>query len=97
MIKLLCSLAASAVLLAAMESGSSYAGEKWPGIDEAVVNKIAREQGHAEKQSLFPAAEGDLQLFLFLLAGTAGGFAAGYYWRVLLEGKIKSTDGKPTD
>ena len=67
----------------------SYAGEKWPGVDEAVVNKIAREHGRAERSSLFPAAEGDLQLFLFLLAGTVGGFVAGYYWRVLLEGKQK--------
>ena len=43
--------------------------------------------------TLLPAdqapVEGDLQLFLFLLAGTVGGFVAGYYWRVLLEGKQK--------
>lgn len=72
----------------------SYAGEKWPGVDEAVVNKIAREHGRAEHSSLFPAAEGDLQLFLFLLAGTVGGFVAGYYWRVLLEGKQKRAGEK---
>jgi len=81
----------SAVLLGGLASGSLYAGEKWPGIDEAVVNKIAREHGRAERASLFPAAEGDLQLFLFLLAGTVGGFVAGYYWRVLLENKQKRT------
>jgi hypothetical protein len=73
-----------------------YAGEKWPGVDEAVVNRIARENGRAERTSLFPSAEGDLQLFMFLMAGTAGGFAAGYYWRVLLEGKQKRRDEEST-
>jgi ABC-type cobalt transport system substrate-binding protein len=74
-------------MLSCLVSGSLHAQEKWPGVDEAVVKKIAREYGRDEKPSLFPAAEGDLQLFLFLLAGAAGGFVAGYYWRVLMEGK----------
>jgi hypothetical protein len=81
-----------AVLLGGMDSASLYAGEKWPGIDEAVVNRIAREHGRGERPSLIPAAEGDLQLFMFLMAGTAGGFVAGYYWRVLLEGKKRRPD-----
>jgi len=68
---------------------AASAAEKWPGVDEAVVNKIAREQGRPERAALIPAAEGDLQLFMFLLAGVVGGFVAGYYWRVLLEGKKK--------
>lgn len=68
----------------------AVAAEKWPGVDEAVVNRIAREHGRPEKPALIPGAEGDLQLFLFLLAGAAGGFVAGYYWRVLLEGRRKS-------
>jgi cobalt/nickel transport protein len=89
MMSMLRSLVVAAVLLGGMGHGSVYAAEKWPGIDEAVVNRIAREHGRGEKPSLFPAAEGDLQLFLFLLAGTVGGFVAGYYWRVLLEGKNK--------
>ena len=84
----------SALLLGGMGNGSLHAGEKWPGVDETVVNRIAREHGREERASLFPAAEGDLLLFLFLLAGTAGGFAAGYYWRVLLEGKQKRTGEK---
>jgi ABC-type cobalt transport system substrate-binding protein len=85
-----------AVVLCILGSAVVYAGEKWPGIDEAVVNKIAREHGRDERPSLFPAAEGDLQLFLFLLAGAVGGFAAGYYWRILLEGKQKRTDDNST-
>jgi len=87
MMKMLRALVVSAVLLGGTWSGTLYAAEKWPGIDEAVVNRIAREHGRGEKPSLIPAAEGDLQLFLFLLAGVVGGFVAGYYWRMLLEGK----------
>ena len=88
------SIVAGAVFLGGLVSGSLYAGEKWPGVDEAVVNRIAREHGRQERQSLVPAAEGDLQLFMFLMAGTVGGFVAGYYWRVLLEGKNKRPDKK---
>jgi len=84
------------VLLGGLGSGSLHAGEKWPGVDEAVVNRIAREHGRGERPSLIPAAGGDLQLFMFLMAGTVGGFVAGYYWRVLLEGKNRCTDKKIT-
>jgi ABC-type cobalt transport system substrate-binding protein len=87
------SLVVSAMLLGGLWSGPVHAAEKWPGIDEAVVNKIAREHGREEKPSLFLAAEGDLQLFLFLTAGAVGGFVAGYYWRVLLEGRNKTHKG----
>jgi ABC-type cobalt transport system substrate-binding protein len=87
----------SILVLVCMAYGSPCVAEKWPGIDEAVVNKIAREHGREERPSLFPAAEGDLQLFMFLLAGTVGGFVAGYYWRVLLEGKQKRTGNTLTE
>lgn len=69
------------------------AEEKWKGIDDAVVGKIAREHGREVKKSLIDTSEGDLQLFVFLAAGTVGGFVAGYYWRVLLEGKKKPGTG----
>jgi hypothetical protein len=85
---------AGALFLCNVASGTLYAGEKWPGVDEAVVNRIAREHGREERPSLFPAAEGDLQLSMFLLAGTVGGFVAGYYWRSLLEGRNKRPDEK---
>ena len=90
------SIVAGAVLLGCLGSGSLYAGEKWPGVDEAVVNRIAREHGRKESPPLIPTAEGDLQLFMFLMAGTVGGFVAGYYWRVLLEGKKRRPDKKTT-
>jgi hypothetical protein len=86
-----------ALFLGFVGSGSLSAAEKWPGVDEVVVNRIAREHGRDEHPSLIPTAEGDLQLFMFLMAGSVGGFVAGYYWRVLLEGKNKRTDGKATD
>lgn len=69
------------------------AEEKWQGIDEAVVQKIAREHGREASKSLIDTSEGDMQLFAFLIAGVLGGFGAGYYWRVLLEGKKKSDSG----
>jgi ABC-type cobalt transport system substrate-binding protein len=56
----------------------------WPGVDEAVVEKIAGEHGHAMRKPFIDPGEGDLLLFAFLLAGTVGGFAAGYYWRMLV-------------
>jgi hypothetical protein len=80
-----------AMFLVCAGNGMLYSAEKWPGVDDTVVNRIAREHGHEERPSLIPTAEGDLQLFMFLMAGVVGGFVAGYYWRVLLEGENKST------
>ena len=96
MMKLILSILLCMLYLGSMDDGKLYSAEKWPGVDDAVVNRIAREHGREERPSLFPAAEGDLQLFMFLMAGTVGGFVAGYYWRVLLEGKQERTGGKPT-
>ena len=67
-------------------AGAACAGEKWQGVDESVVERIAGEQGRHSRDPLIPI-EGDAQLFAFLMAGAVGGFAAGYYWRVLMEGK----------
>lgn len=66
---------------------SALGAEPWPGVDETVVEKFAREHGRESREPLINTDQGDLLLFAFLLAGTAGGFAAGYYWRMLLEGK----------
>lgn len=77
------------MLFGCMAGTGARGAEKWPGIDDAVVNRIAKEHGREPGSSFLPEAEGDLQLFLFLLAGAVGGFVAGYYWRVLLEGKKK--------
>lgn len=60
------------------------------GVDEAVVEKVAKEHGREGRQIL--GLEGDAQLFAFLLAGAVGGFAAGYAWRALLSGKKTGSD-----
>jgi hypothetical protein len=61
--------------------------EKWPGIDESVVKKIAREHGREAREPVINTDQGDLLLFVFLLAGAVGGFVAGYYWRRLISEK----------
>ncbi len=63
------------------------AGEKWPGVDESVIQKVAKEQGRGTREPPIKTASGDLLLFLFLLAGAGGGFIGGYYWRILTEKK----------
>jgi cobalt/nickel transport protein len=65
----------------------TLAPKPWTGVDEAVVAKIAREHGREARKPLINIGEGDLQLFVFLLAGLAGGFAAVYYWRRLVSEK----------
>lgn len=71
-------------------SSPSFAEEKWQGIDDAVVKKVAKEHGREAWEPFINTDQGDLLLFVFLIAGTIGGFAAGYYWRMLIENK----DGK---
>jgi ABC-type cobalt transport system substrate-binding protein len=65
----------------------TLAPRPWTGVDEAVVEKIAKEHGHEARKPLINTDQGDLLLFLFLLAGAVGGFAAGYYWRALVQEK----------
>ncbi len=71
---------------------ASPAAEKWSGVDEAIVQKIAKEQGREPHAPLINTDQGDLLLFVFLLAGTIGGFIAGYYWRMLTTEKKKQND-----
>jgi cobalt/nickel transport system permease protein len=61
------------------------ADEKWPGVDESVVEKYAGEHGREASEPLINTDQGDLLLFVFLLAGVVGGFIGGYYWRTLTE------------
>lgn len=57
--------------------------ESWSGVDVNVVEKIAQEQGRPAWTPFINTDQGDLLLFVFLLAGTAGGFVAGFCWRKL--------------
>lgn len=61
----------------------STAAGSWQGVDEAVVEKIAKEHGRQATAPVIDPGSGDLLLLAFLMAGCCGGFAAGYYWRDL--------------
>jgi len=82
------------LLLTLLLGGAAFAEEakpKWPGVDEAVVKKFARELGHEARDPYINTDQGDLLLFLFALAGAAGGFVMGYYWhKVFVAGKPKN-------
>lgn len=67
----------------------TLAPRPWVGVDEAVVEKIAKEHGREARQPLINTDKGDLLLFVFLVAGAVGGFVAGYYWRALMQEKKK--------
>jgi amino acid transporter len=66
---------------------SAFSAENWQGVDESVVEKYASQHGREARTPLINTDQGDLLLFVFLLAGAAGGFMAGYCWRVLTETK----------
>jgi len=56
---------------------------KWPGVDEVVVEKFAKELGREAREPYINTDQGDLLLFLFALAGATGGFVIGYCWHKL--------------
>ena len=58
---------------------------KWPGVDEAVVEKYAKELGREARDPYINTDQGDMLLFVFLIAGAVGGFVAGYCWRGLVK------------
>jgi hypothetical protein len=93
----LCLCAGCALLLALlaipayMPLNASESGAKWQGVDESVVEKVAHEHGREIHTPLINTDQGDLLLFVFLMAGVVGGFTAGYYWKSLTEQKEVQT------
>lgn len=70
----------------------------WSGVDETVIEKFAEKAGRPAWTPFINTDQGDLLLFVFLLAGTAGGFAAGYWFRVLFPPRRKeAVCGKPAE
>ncbi len=67
---------------------------KWAGVDETVIEKIAREHGREARRPLIATDRGDLLLLVFLLAGATGGFAGGYYWRKITEQRVGRDKGE---
>lgn len=59
----------------------------WSGVDKTVVEKYARAAGRPPRKPYINTDQGDLLLFMFLLAGVSGGFVAGYYFRELFPPK----------
>jgi ABC-type cobalt transport system substrate-binding protein len=65
---------------------------EWSGVDESVVEKYAKEHGREAHEPLINTDQGDLLLFMFLIGGVIGGFAAGYYWRTLMESRTQTAE-----
>jgi len=82
------------ILTSVFWSLAAFGSEKWAGVDESVVEKYAKEQGREPRDPIINTDQGDLLLFLFLMAGAVGGFAAGYYWRVLVAEKTPLAKGE---
>jgi cobalt/nickel transport protein len=61
----------------------SAAEGQWAGVDETVIEHIAEQAGRAARDPLINTDQGDILLFVFLVAGAAGGFVAGYQYRRL--------------
>jgi hypothetical protein len=76
---------AAMILSALILFAGGTAAAKWGGVDETVVEKYAEEHGRAARDPYINTDKGDLLLFAFLIAGAAGGFMGGYYWRMLTE------------
>ena len=55
----------------------------WSGVDETVIEKFAEKAGRTAREPFINTDQGDLLLFVFLLAGIVGGFIGGYNFRIL--------------
>ena len=81
----LCCISFGSVLANESESAS------WSGVDESVVEKFAVQAGRPPRDPYINTDQGDLLLFVFLLAGACGGFVAGYYFRMLFSRKPETS------
>ena len=56
---------------------------RWEGVDETIVERFDTGAGRAPWTPFINTDTGDVLLFVFLLAGSIGGFVLGYYYRKL--------------
>jgi hypothetical protein len=80
------------ILFSVFCSLAAFGSEKWPGVDESVIEKYAKEHGREAREPFINTDQGDLLLFVFLFAGAVGGFVAGYYWRTLTEVRSRKSE-----
>ena len=69
--------------------------DNWKGVDDTVIEKTLIEAGHPPRKPFINTDQGDLLLFLFLLAGAGGGFIAGYAFRSLFPPRTAAKDNAP--
>jgi hypothetical protein len=62
----------------------------WSGVDETVIEKFAEKAGRRAHEPFINTDQGDLLLFVFLLAGIVGGFIGGYTFRTLFPPRRRS-------
>ncbi len=84
-------IAIAVLLLFGACFGTARAESSWAGVDETVVERFAAAAGRPSQEPWINTDQGDLLLFVFLLAGAVGGFVMGYYYRELFppRGKAK--------
>lgn len=70
-------------------------GASWSGVDESVVEHYAEKAGRSAWTPFINTDQGDLLLFVFLLAGVMGGFIVGYYWRILFSSGESGGETRP--
>lgn len=71
-----------AAMLAIIIAGAAWSAD-WKGVDETVVERFAEQAGRPASRPVLDTGQGDLLLFVFLLAGATGGFTAGYFFHRL--------------
>jgi hypothetical protein len=66
----------------------------WPGVDEAVIGRVAEAAGRPEPTFAITWIHGDLLLFTFLCAGLLAGGLLGFFGRAAFYGSAstRSTD-----
>jgi cobalt/nickel transport system permease protein len=87
--------AAIAIAAGAADTAVAPNDAKWKGVDDTVIEKTLIEAGHPPRKPYINTDQGDLLLFMFLLAGASGGFVAGYAFRALFPPRTATKDHAP--